>query len=208
MTTDAPRIRVLVCASDAVTGTGLASYLGSQPGLAITPGVAAYAADVVVMATDLVNTEAITQLRTVANAAPQGRTVLITNHLAEPDLPAAVECRVVSVLSRNTGGVDLVNAVRAAATGRASLPVKLLSALSSQVGNLRTAGATTRDGLTAREIEVLRFLADGADTGEIAHKLCYSERTVKNILYAILNRLNLRNRAHAVAYAMRAGVIH
>jgi len=54
---------------------------------------------------------------------------------------------------------------------------------------------------------VLRLMADGMDTGEIARNLSYSERTVKNIIYAITTRLSLRNRSHAVAYAMRAGVI-
>jgi DNA-binding NarL/FixJ family response regulator len=50
-------------------------------------------------------------------------------------------------------------------------------------------------------------MADGLDTGEIAGELCYSERTVKNVIYEMTSRLNLRNRPHAVAYAMQAGVI-
>jgi DNA-binding CsgD family transcriptional regulator len=62
-------------------------------------------------------------------------------------------------------------------------------------------------GLTAREVEVVRLMSEGCDTAEIADQLCYSERTVKNVIYALTSRLNLRNRPHAVAYAMRAGVI-
>ncbi len=54
---------------------------------------------------------------------------------------------------------------------------------------------------------MLRLMADGMDTAEIAQKLCYSERTVKNVIYGVTSRLNLRNRPHAVAYAMRAGAI-
>jgi len=49
--------------------------------------------------------------------------------------------------------------------------------------------------------------ADGFDTNEIAGKLCYSERTVKNVIYGVTHRLKLRNRSHAVAYALRAGMI-
>ena len=61
--------------------------------------------------------------------------------------------------------------------------------------------------LNLREVEVLRLVSEGFETAEIAGQLCYSERTVKNVIYAITNRLNLRNRQHAVAYALRAGVI-
>jgi DNA-binding NarL/FixJ family response regulator len=61
--------------------------------------------------------------------------------------------------------------------------------------------------LTGREIAVLRLVADGLDTGEIAQTLSYSERTIKNVLHDITTRLHLRNRAHAVAYALREGLI-
>ena len=54
---------------------------------------------------------------------------------------------------------------------------------------------------------MLRLVADGYGTGEIAEKLSYSERTVKNIIHAVTARFELRNRSHAVAYALRAGVI-
>ena len=50
-------------------------------------------------------------------------------------------------------------------------------------------------------------LADGLDTQQIAGKLSYSERTVKNVLHGLMHRLQLRNRAHAVAFALREGYI-
>ena len=62
-------------------------------------------------------------------------------------------------------------------------------------------------GLAPREVEVLRLLADGLDTSEIAHQLAYSERTVKNVVHDVTTRLQLRNRSHAVAYALREGLI-
>jgi DNA-binding NarL/FixJ family response regulator len=65
----------------------------------------------------------------------------------------------------------------------------------------------TFSGLTPREAEVLRLVADGLDTCEIASRLCYSERTVKNVLHDLNTRLQLRNRSHAVAYAVREGLI-
>jgi DNA-binding NarL/FixJ family response regulator len=65
----------------------------------------------------------------------------------------------------------------------------------------------TFSGLSAREIEVLRLVAEGFDTAHIAMQLSYSERTVKNVLHDLTTRLQLRNRSHAVAYALREGLI-
>jgi DNA-binding NarL/FixJ family response regulator len=62
-------------------------------------------------------------------------------------------------------------------------------------------------GLAEREVEVLRLVADGFDTAQIAAKLSYSQRTVKNVLHDITSRLHLNNRSHAVAYALRQGLI-
>ncbi|WP_383826475.1 response regulator transcription factor [Streptomyces sp. NPDC058486] len=62
-------------------------------------------------------------------------------------------------------------------------------------------------GGRACEVDVLRLVAEGYDTADIAAKLSYSERTIKNVLHAVITRLQLRNRSHAVAYAMRQGLI-
>ncbi|GAB4071383.1 hypothetical protein GCM10028777_39410 [Angustibacter speluncae] len=58
-----------------------------------------------------------------------------------------------------------------------------------------------------RELAVLRLLAQGLSTREVAKALCYSERTIKNVLYELTTRNGLRNRTHAVAVAVRAGVV-
>ena len=63
------------------------------------------------------------------------------------------------------------------------------------------------DGLSGREREVLKLLADGLGTNEIALALAYSERTIKNVIHDVTTRLNLRNRSHAVAYAVKAGIV-
>lgn len=54
---------------------------------------------------------------------------------------------------------------------------------------------------------MLKLVADGFDTSEIAHKLSYSERTIKGIIHDVTTRLQLRNRTHAVAFAVREGLI-
>ncbi len=61
--------------------------------------------------------------------------------------------------------------------------------------------------LAPRELDVLRLLADGSSTRDMAERLSYSERTVKNIVRELLTKLNCRTRAQAVAYAARRGII-
>jgi DNA-binding NarL/FixJ family response regulator len=61
--------------------------------------------------------------------------------------------------------------------------------------------------LTAREQEVLRLVAEGHPTREVARRLCYSERTIKNVVHAVVKKLNARTRSQAVAEAVRAGLI-
>ena len=62
-------------------------------------------------------------------------------------------------------------------------------------------------GSTRRELDVLRLVADGCDTHEIAVRLAYSERAIKATLHDVTTRLGLRNRSHAVAFLIRRGVL-
>jgi DNA-binding NarL/FixJ family response regulator len=150
-------------------------------------------------------------LRRVAGrtAAP---VVLVTSQLDQSQLLSAVECRVVSVLNRGVATAEqLVSAIRLAAAGGGTLPPDLLGNLLREVQNLQQGVSTPLGrnsvGMTRREIDVVRMLAEGCDSGEIGNRLCYSERTVKNIIYMLTRRLKVRNRPHLVAYAMRAGAI-
>ncbi len=61
--------------------------------------------------------------------------------------------------------------------------------------------------LSPRDVSVLRLLADGSSTADIASGLAYSESTIKNVVHDLVHRLGARNRTQAVAMAIRAGVI-
>jgi DNA-binding NarL/FixJ family response regulator len=99
----------------------------------------------------------------------------------------------------------------AAVDGDGTLAPDLLGRLMVQMSRLQRDVLAPRgigpSGVTDRELDVLRLLADGLDTAEIAGRLAYSERTIKNIIHNLTSRLNLKNRLHAVSYAMKAGLI-
>ncbi len=125
---------------------------------------------------------------------------------------SAAEVGVNGLLRRAEASPDvLVRTIRKVAAGDGVIPSDLLGHLLGQVGRLQRQVLSPRGltftGMSDREIEVLRLIADGHDTNEIARQLCYSQRTVKNVLHDVTTRLQLRNRSHAVAYAMREGLI-
>jgi DNA-binding NarL/FixJ family response regulator len=140
------------------------------------------------------------------------RIALLVGRLDDKGLLAAVEAGVSGVLRRDEATPhNLASAIRSIAAGEGRLPPDLLGRLMSQVGQLQRQVLAPRgltfSGLTEREVSVLRLLADGLDTSEIGRQLYYSERTVKNIVHDVTSRLELRNRTHAVAYALRQGLI-
>jgi len=140
------------------------------------------------------------------------RAVLIASRLDDGDLVAAVEVGVVGLVRRCEATPErLVQVIASAASGEGSVPPDLLGRLLDQVGQLQRNVLNPRGlaftGLSKREIDVLRLVSEGFATAQIASKLSYSERTVKNVLHDITTRLQLRNRSHAVAYALRQGLI-
>ncbi|MEV6908434.1 response regulator transcription factor [Amycolatopsis sp. NPDC051071] len=203
-------VRVSVRALDPVTKAGMVTCLEEQA-MKVVDGRPPDNPDVVVVVFERLSADAVSMLREAA--ADLGKPiVVVTDRLQVSELAVAVECRVVAILPRAAvTDIRLSETVRIAAAGGANLPSNLLGKLIEHTERLCREelgpGGLPRAGLSPREVEVLRMMAEGLDTREIATELSYSERTVKNIVYAITDRLGLRNRSHAVAYAMRAGVI-
>ncbi len=205
------RIPVHVQAWDPISEAGVASQLRPRPEVRVLGKGETDEAKVTVLVVDRVDDDAIRLLRVVQRAG-RSRTVLVAGHLDDGDLVAAVEAGVVGLVRRHEATGDrLVQVIGAAVHGEGTVPPDLLGKLLDQVGALQRGVLGPRGmtfaGLANREIEVLRLVADGWDTSEIAHRLAYSERTVKNVLHDVTTRLQLRNRSHAVAYALRAGLI-
>ncbi|MEY8039317.1 response regulator transcription factor [Saccharopolyspora cebuensis] len=205
------RVRVSVWAADPITLVGVTETLVGSLDVFVTPDEQPSGVDVLVFATDRVTPAVVASMRRAA-AATTAPAVLVTRELDHEHLMSVVECRVVAVLHRGAATEErLVGAVRSAAAGGATLPPNLLGALLRQVQALQQEVLAPRGlnpaGLSTREIDVVRLMAEGWDTEEIASRLCYSERTVKNIIHTMTNRLEVRNRPQLVAYAVRAGLV-
>ncbi|WP_435738058.1 LuxR C-terminal-related transcriptional regulator [Cellulosimicrobium sp. PMB13] len=206
------RITVSVSAQDPISEGGVVSALRPRPEVRVLGhDEDPLDAEVALVVADQLDDEAVRLVRTVQRGG-SGRAVLVAGRLDEKDVVAAVEAGVVGMVRRGEATPErLVTVIRGAASGEGSMPPDLLGKLLGQVGSLQRQVLQPRGitfaGLATREVEVLRLIADGFDTAEVARHLAYSERTVKNVLHDITSRLQLRNRVHAVAYALREGLI-
>jgi DNA-binding NarL/FixJ family response regulator len=205
------QVRVALQAMDPLSQAGLAALLRLRDDLTVLRPAQRADAEVLVVAAERLTAEVVAALRRAA-AEVGAPIVLVVQEVAEDELMTAVECRVVAILPRAAVTAErLAHSVRAAAAGGGVQPPKLVGELLKQVDRQKrdvlAPGGLNASGLSTREIDVLRLMADGFDTNEIAGRLCYSERTVKNVIYGVTHRLQLRNRSHAVAYALRAGMI-
>jgi DNA-binding NarL/FixJ family response regulator len=138
--------------------------------------------------------------------------VLVIGQVDSRALVSVVESGVRAVLRRSEATPDrILRAVRSALDGHGDLPPELIRALidhmSQLTHNLLSPRGLSFAGLTGRERDVLRLVAKGMSTREVAAHLAYSERTIKNVIQDLTVRLNVRNRTQAVAYAVRNGWI-
>jgi DNA-binding NarL/FixJ family response regulator len=168
-------------------------------------------AAVAVVVVDEIDERAVRTIRALTRG-DASRVLVVAGRLDESSVLSITEAGACGLLRRSEATPErLVPAVTAAAAGEGTIPPDLLGRLLEQVGHLQRQVLSPRgltfSGLTERELQVLRLVADGSDTAEIAGILAYSERTVKNIIHDVTSRLQLRNRSHAVAWAMRQGLL-
>ncbi|QUF07700.1 response regulator transcription factor [Actinosynnema pretiosum subsp. pretiosum] len=181
---------------------GAASALRACPELVVVEGEAAESARVAVVLVDAVDREVLDLAR-----ARRGAVVLVVAEVTAVQALHAVLAGVRGLLRRRDADARrLTRAVMAAAVGDCTVPPDLLDRLQGAVGE-PVSPALAGGGLSERERAVLALVAEGRETGEIAKELCYSPRTVTTVVHDITRRFRLRNRAHAVAYALRAGLL-
>jgi DNA-binding NarL/FixJ family response regulator len=141
--------------------------------------------------------------------ATGARVIVCTSECGEAAVLAGLQAGAVGFLRKDTLTTDgLAAAVTAAANGTGVVTPDLLGNLMRSVstnGGDHAKPAAAR--LTDREQQVLALIAKGHPTREVAQELCYSERTVKNVLHDVVTKLNARSRSQAVAHAVREGLI-
>ncbi len=205
------RTPVFVYADDPVSQAGLEQLLRARPEIHVVESGQIDEAQVAVIGTEEVSDDTV---RTIVGVQRNGcpRVIVVATLLDESGVLAASEAGTLGMLRRRDATPErLVQVVQQVAAGEASVPTDLVGQLLGAVRRMRRgavlASFAAPASLSTREQEVIRLLADGRDTAEIATTLCYSERTVKGVIHEVTSRLQLRNRSHVVAFALRNDMI-
>jgi DNA-binding NarL/FixJ family response regulator len=207
-------VPVRVIAPDPISRLGALAALRSCPALAVAGP--AELARVVIIIVDSVVKPALDLLRAQLDQPGRPAAVMVAADFGPGDALLAITEGALGLVRRSgADAAGLARAVLAAAVGDCVVPPDTLASLLA--GRAVPTGSATagfddprpaRDlGLTEREHAVLSLIAEGRETDEIARELCYSPRTITGIVHGVTRRWRLRNRSHAVAYALRAGLL-
>ncbi|MGW0808141.1 response regulator [Nonomuraea sp. NPDC002799] len=215
-------VRVLICDDQALIRTGLATIIDAQPDLEVVgecgDGRAAVdlarrlKPDVVVMDVRMPVLDGIEATRLLAGAgvADPVKVVMVTTFNLDEYVYEALRAGASGFLLKDAPPAQLLHGIRTVAVGAALLAPEVTRRLVGRyAARIRPAEGGTADDvpLTARELEVLRLIADGQSNSEIAATLVISQETVKTYVSRILTKLGLRDRVQAVIYAYRRGLV-
>jgi len=211
-------ISVLIVARDPISQAGVERKLLGVSDISVLTRSARRHPDVAVVVADTIDDDVLRSIRTLRRHSLSR--IVVVAAVTGPAAVLATEAGATGILPRSLadgprlawvirqvrqGGkvITIVADGRGAAAPANPVPTPVpapMPAISAMFGG---AAPTVSD----RDREVLRLLAEGCDTSEIARKLAYSEPTIKNAIQRLFDLLKARNRPHAVALALRSGII-
>ena len=221
---NAEHITVFVVDDHDVVLKGLRFYLSAHPEIALVgeardaesavEGVSEHVPDVVLMdlvlplrpGTEPTDQGGVQATRRIREISPHTQVVVLTSFARDELILSAIKAGALSYLLKDADGETVLNAIHAASRGEATLHPRIAQRLMAEV----TAPTQRRDpaaGLTEREMEVLRLIAQGRSNAEIGAELVITERTVKAHVSNLLGKLHLSDRTQAAVYAWREGLM-
>jgi two-component system response regulator DegU len=164
--------------------------------------------DVILMDVSMPDMDGVEATKRILQNAPEQRVVMLTMHADKDLIDQAIKAGAVGYLTKDCSIDEVIDAVRMAANGETALSPALAKTMLTEVRKIDEKAAREEDRLvTKREEEVLQLIADGCSTPEVAQKLYISQKTVKNHLASIYEKLNARDRTQAVLLAVRMGIV-
>lgn len=206
-------IRVMIVDDHGIVRQGLRMYLALDPEIEVV-GEAANGQealeqaerlrpDVVLMDLLMPGMDGLQATAAIRQALPESEVIALTSALDDALIQQAIRAGVISYLLKDTGSDELCLAIRAAARGQVQFSRRVAERIAAGSGDLNALA-----GLTERETEVLRCLAQGYANKEIALSLAIAEKTVKAHVGSILSKLGVNSRTQAALIAVRSGLAH
>jgi DNA-binding NarL/FixJ family response regulator len=206
--TDAARIRVLSVDDHPLLREGIGALVNAQPDMELVAqaGTGREAAeqyraqkpDVTLMDLRLPDMSGVDALSAIRREFPDARVVMLTTFEGDVEIQRALSAGARGYLIKSMPPDELVEAIRQVHAGRKRIPTEVAAQLAEHAGE---------ETLTAREIEVLRLVADGNRNKDVGERLFISEETVKVHVKHVMEKLGASDRTEAVAIAIRRGII-
>lgn len=209
-------IRILVADDHPVVRDGLVAMLSTQPDFEVVAQAsngretiekaASYQPDVLLVDLEMPEVVGVEALQVLHERYPRMRAIAFTAYDTDERILGAVRAGAQGYLLKGAPRDELFRAIRVVSAGGSLLQPVVASTLLRRL-SAREDAQPPRPRLTARELEVLRLLAEGRPNREIAAALVISERTVKFHVSSILRKLHAANRTEAVAVAAQQGLV-
>jgi len=210
-------LSILIVDDHAVVRQGLRAFLEAQPDFSVVgeaeSGVQAVALagehvpDVVLMDLLLPGMDGVEATRQIRRVSPRTQVVVLTSYHEDEHIFPALRAGAISYLLKSVKMDDLAEALRRAAHGEATLHPRVAARLVREVSGRGDEPPNPFTGLTERELEILKLIANGLSNQQIAEQLVISENTVKGYVSNILSKLHLADRTQAAVLAWREGVV-
>jgi DNA-binding NarL/FixJ family response regulator len=165
--------------------------------------------DVVLMDISMPGVDGIAVTQQIAHEFPEVAVIMLTMHRQDQQVLQAIKSGARGYLLKTASSQELAQTIRQVHAGLVQIEPELTGTIVSEVrrlSNLSTENSSLTE-LSEKETDILRCVAMGLSNKEIAEQLAYSEKTVKNYLSVIFQKLNIRDRTQAAIFAFRHGLI-
>ena len=207
------KMRVLIVDDHAIVRQGLRTLLELIPDIHIAGEVGngkdavgivdAVKPDVILMDLKMPEMDGITATREICAKHPGIKVIALTSFLEDESLIPAIQAGAFSFLLKDVQPSELIETIRAAYKGEARLNSAAARKLMDSVVSNVNAVPKQKDGISGREIDVLKLITQGKCNKDIAAELVISEKTVKSHVSSLLSKLNLSDRTQLAIYALQ-----